>query len=40
MKLLIDELVDPKNDDRGKRDIIPRKEPEPIEPGKKIPLND
>lgn len=35
------ELIDPKkkkNPDDG--EIIPRTPPEPVEPGKKIPLND
>ena len=33
-------LIDPKNDDRGKGDLIPKKGADPIEPGEKIPLND
>lgn len=35
-----DGLIDPKKDNRSDGEIIPRKQPEPIEPGKEIPLND
>lgn len=42
MRVFIDDgLIDPlkkRNPDDG--EIIPRKNPEPVEPGKKIPLND
>ncbi len=42
MRTFIDDgLIDPvrkNNPDDG--EIIPRKKPEPVEPGKKIPLND
>ena len=41
MKTRIDkELIDPTDDNRDEGEIIPRKEKEPVEPGKRIPLND
>ena len=39
-KLEDGEIIPPDKDNRGKGDIIPRKQPEPIKPGKKMLLND
>lgn len=40
MTISNDGLMDPKKDNRWDGDLIPPKQPEPVEPGKRIPLND